>query len=337
MNKAGIGLYLVLAAGLSLLASGCRNRTVSPPPDLSGVSIETVRIHDYASALFRLDADRLSSELDKIYPEFAFFLGDNYKDTLNLIRLHEFLEDPLIRELWLRYQSNYSELSSYEAQFTEALRLMKHYFPDAAIPEIFTYLSGLYYEYPIQDYDSALVIALDLYLGADEEAYRAVGIPQYQVRRMTPLDVLPDAFREMSVRFIGGEPAGRTLLDKMLWYGKMLYFLDLVLPGTADSLKIGYSAEKLDWCREHEAETWAFLIERDLLYSTDSHSIDKLVQDGPFTSGLPPESPGRIGWWTGWQIVRAYAARHPGLSPAEIFGIAESQKFLAASGYKPRR
>ena len=48
------------------------------------------------------------------------------------------------------------------------------------------------------------------------------------------------------------------------------------------------------------------------------------------------ESPGRIGVWVGWQIVRAYMKRFPNTIITDLFDLSP-QKLFQTSGYKPKR
>jgi hypothetical protein len=127
---------------------------------------------------------------------------------------------------------------------------------------------------------------------------------------------------------------GERLIDQMIYHGKMLYFLDEVMPGRPDTLKIGFTGEQLDWCYANESNLWAFLVENELLYSTDFQKINKLISDGPFTSFFEKESPARTGVWLGWQIVRAYMDMNDtGLK--EMITEKDAVDILTQSAYKP--
>lgn len=303
--------------------------------DLSSVDIPEIKIHDYGKALFQIDPDHIAAGLDSLYPEYRFFLGDDYSDTLNIIRLKRFITDPLIEELALKSGEEYPDLHSLEEDLTRAFRYIRYYLPSFVPPEVFAYISGLYYEYPVQYYDTVMLIGLDLYLGKDFEPYRAVDLPYYMTRRMDRYHIVPDCTKEIAMVLIGPGSPDKTLLDQMVYYGKILYFMDLVLPETPDTLKIGYTKEQVEWCQDNEKEIWAFLIEQQLLYTTDAFAIEKFIQDGPFTSGFPRQSPSMIGRWIGWQIIRDLMDSHPDVSLRDLFNMTDAQEILTRSGYKP--
>jgi hypothetical protein len=133
-----------------------------------------------------------------------------------------------------------------------------------------------------------------------------------------------------------GYEQGETFLDRMILNGKILYFLDAMLPFEEDEIKISYTNEQLDWCHSHEANLWQFFIENELLYETEITLINKFFNDGPFTRGFEG-SPARLGSWMGWQIVRAYMNQNPEISLQQLLDETNSQKILSGSDYKPKK
>jgi hypothetical protein len=154
---------------------------------------------------------------------------------------------------------------------------------------------------------------------------------------MNPDHIIADCMKQAVTAMIPGNLPQRTLLDQMIVHGKILYFLDLVMPEYPDSLKIGYSEEEVIWCQENKSSVWALLLENELVFTTDPFVVNKFIQDGPFTAGLPEESPAMLGRWIGWQIVRAFMENHPETSIEELFRMSDNQLILSKSKYKPSR
>ena len=59
-----------------------------------------------------------------------------------------------------------------------------------------------------------------------------------------------------------------------------------------------------------------------------------MLNDGPFTNGLPRESPGHIGEWIGYRMVTAYLSENPDVSFAQLIAIEDPKVILKA--YKPK-
>ena len=76
-----------------------------------------------------------------------------------------------------------------------------------------------------------------------------------------------------------------------------------------DDAKIGYTKEQLDWAIDNESYIWSYFVERELLFNTNPKLLMRFINPAPFSKfnlELDRESPGRLGQYIGWQIVRAY-------------------------------
>jgi hypothetical protein len=122
----------------------------------------------------------------------------------------------------------------------------------------------------------------------------------------------------------------------MIYYGKQLYFLDAVMPSLHDSIKLRYTDDQLLWADENHGNIWTFFIENQLLYSSETALIKKLVTDAPFTAQFSKRSPGRILWFIGFQIVRSYMENND-IDLPELMKLSDSQQLLASSKYKPKQ
>jgi len=321
---------------LILILPGCQNK--DQRLRLDDDEKVTIDFKRYGEALFTMDLNEIGSELERLSGDFFFFIGEEYKDTLSIIQIAEFLHDPLNMEIADFYLQKYRDTDSLEDALNEAFSYYHHYFPDAVMPTVYTYLSGLNYENPVDLIDdSVMIIALDMYLGKDFDPYKRVGLSYYQVLRMDSPYILTDCFKEISARRHLDNSKLKTLLDHMIYQGKVLLFLDYMLPDVPDEVKIGYSSDQFQWAKANEPDLWAFLIENDLLYTTRYFEINKLMQDGPFTNGFGKESPARLGQWLGWYIVKSYADNHPEMHLEEILGSSDSGEILRESGYRPGR
>ncbi len=125
------------------------------------------------------------------------------------------------------------------------------------------------------------------------------------------------------------------LIHQMIEEGKKFYFLDKVCPDMKDWTKIGYSEKQYMWCEENQMEAWSYFIENKLLYSVEAMDAKKYTQEGPTTSGMPSESPGMVGTWIGWQIVKKYADVS-GKNLKEILKTSP-REIMAKANYKPKK
>ena len=125
----------------------------------------------------------------------------------------------------------------------------------------------------------------------------------------------------------------------MIQSGKELYLKDLLLPEIPDADKIGYTPEQIKFCAENETFIWAYFIEKNLLYSSDSKLENRFINPAPFSKfylDIDNDTPGRIGQWIGWQIVRAYAENNPKISIQQLLD-SDAETVFNQSKYKPKK
>ncbi|HTM99034.1 MAG TPA: gliding motility lipoprotein GldB [Pedobacter sp.] len=236
--------------------------------------------------------------------------------------------------------SVYPNLNAIEKDLTQTFKYIKYYYPKTQVPHFISFLSGFSYQVPIGE--NYMGIGLDMFLGKNSKFYPALieSIPRYQSRRFEPIYIVPRISEEFARQelFMPNDE-DHTLLSQMIYNGKILYFMDQVLPESlSDTVKIGYTGRQLAWCQNFEGNIWGVLLENDLLYQTDIHKIQMYLTDGPFTAGLgdKTESAPKLGIWLGWQIVRKYMAENPAITLQQLMADSDAQKILTKSKYKPK-
>jgi hypothetical protein len=235
--------------------------------------------------------------------------------------------------------SVYPNLNKQNDELTDAFRRIKYYFPKKQIPQVYAYFSGFQAQTSIGD--KYFAIGLDQFLGADSKFYPALveAFPHYISRRFTPQNITPRVV-EGFVRedMFPERDDDRTLLSKMVYSGKVLYFMDRTLPDVPDSTKIGYTPDQLKWCDDFKPQIWAYLIDENLLYESDMLKIQKYINEAPFTPGLGVhnQSAPKIAVYTGWQIVKQYMDKHPQITLAQLMADNDAQKILNESKYRPK-
>ena len=114
--------------------------------------------------------------------------------------------------------------------------------------------------------------------------------------------------------------------------------IDCYLPSTADDKKIGYAEDKFEWAVANESQLWKYFIENKLLFSTEPKLQDRFITNAPFSKfyiDIDKESPGRIGVWLGWQIVRSYMNNN-NVTLQQLLQTS-SEEIFKKSKYKPKK
>ncbi len=330
---------ILQACSVLLVVVGATACNHKPPyqANISNIQINPVTIERYEEVLFNINPLTLREDIEPHIDRFHFFIEDKIDDPASLQGLYDYVTDPLIKELYLDTRDIWPDLSELEASLTEAFRYYRSHLPDMPIPKMYSYISGLDYHLPIKYANNHLVIGLDMYLGRGYPKYRRIGIPAYQTIRMDPAYVLPDVMRMMGEKHLQqstGVPD--TFLDYMIYEGKLLYFMDCMLPQQHDTLKIGFTRSHTLWMQQNRGLAWSYYLENEMLYSTDRQMINKFIGDTPFTAAFSRESAPRTAVWIGWQIVREYMRRHPDVSLPELLQEQDAQKILHESRYRGR-
>jgi len=257
--------------------------------------------------------------------------GPEKKDFLYLA--NAFCSDPMIRRTYSDCGKIHEDLNDTEAGIKQAFTFYNYYFPEKIIPDIYFYISGFNQSLVIDS--NVLGIALDKYLGENYDFYNKLGLPQYQRKRMIPEMMITDAIRAWLETDYVLPDSSETLLNSMIYNGKIQYLLEHILPYNHDTLLFAFSEEQLNWCENNEKKMWAWYIENKKLFETNPMEIKRFTADGPFTTQFSKESPARTGVWTGWRIVKRYMERNSGTTIADLMKENDGQKILSLSGYNP--
>ncbi len=147
----------------------------------------------------------------------------------------------------------------------------------------------------------------------------------------------PDVATSYSRQLIS-KPRQRNFLAQMMYFGKELYLKDVWLPDYSDAEKIGYTEAEMTWATENEVDMWRYFIENELLYSTDAKLPGRFINPAPFSKfylEIDNESPGMIGRYIGWQIVRSYMKNNNVTVPQLM--IKTPEEIFKNSKYKPEK
>jgi len=239
-------------------------------------------------------------------------------------------------ELWDDVKRVWPDNNKLQSELESAFRHYLYYFPEKAVPRVFTCISVFNNSIII---DSALLmVSLDRYLGADSKYYPSLGIYSYQARKMTPDYAAPDCMYAWASTEWDYRDAGygtRNLLNAMLHEAKLVYFTRRVMPELADTILFGFTENQLRFCRHAEKDMWEYLVSHDMLFSSDSFVIRKFTGEAPFTSYFTEDSPGSAVVWTGFRIVERYMNNNPDVTLAELMSMSDCQVILDGAKYNP--
>jgi hypothetical protein len=310
--------------------------------DISGIETE-VEIVRFEEDLFSVPLKDTLPELTVLrerYPEFFDLFtwkvinagGIGQDDFPEMIG--KFLTDTMIMNVKQQVEKEFSGFRNTEKELVKAFKYFHYHFPDNELPVIYTMISG--FNQSVVTAENIIGVSLDKYLGRDYSYYHQLSnVPLYKITNMYPRKMIADIAYAWGVTEFDESMYITTLLDHIIHQGKLMYFVDAMLPEVHDTLKIGYTAEQLRWCKNNEPQMWNHLIENKMLFTNRRMEILRFINDAPSTTGYPIESPGRSGIWLGWQIVRQYMKKYSDVTLRELMENRNYQQILNDSGYFP--
>lgn len=327
-------LYIGFLGLAILLLSACGNNdNAHYKKDISDIPESDIEIKRYEN-VFTLEREYFFDSIAVLQLEYPAFFDGDISDTADLEKVWAFFDDPYLQELYRMVQKDYPDLSAFDTELGTAFRYLQYYFPDFQIPNIYTYVSGLDFQFPVKYTGEDLIISLDVFLPSGKEIYAQTKMPQYRLLRHNAKRIVPDAMDVFAKGIVAPMPSTPHLLDQMIYEGKVLYFIHAMIPDIHDSVLFNYSQSQEVWCQQNEANVWAFILENEFLYETKIPIINRFMKDGPFTSIFNKQSPSRIGSYLGYQIVLNYMMEND-VEIDELLSIRNSQDILQASGYHP--
>ena len=276
--------------------------------------------------------DATKEDFYKLKQGYPYLFPLQYPDSIWLKRQRDSLQILLQGEI----NKVFPTLTPFKEELKPLFQHIKYYFPRDKDPKVVMLTNNVDYQNKTVYTDSLVLISVDTFLGAKNTLYE--GIPQYIVRDMDIAYLGAHLADEFALTVVPA-PTDRTLLSQMVFYGKRYYIKDLLLPHLTDEIKISYTKQEIDWVRDNERFIWQYFIEYELLYKTQSSYLQRFIEPAPFSKfylEIDNQSPGKIGQWLGWQIVRAYAAKNPSKTPQEILAT-PAQELFAMANYKPAK
>ena len=244
------------------------------------------------------------------------------------------MNDSLQMELFQEVGNAFRSFEDEEEGLVQLFKHIKYYFPEYTVPKVITVTNDVDYNNRIILTDSLLFISLDNYLGPEHKYYG--GFQRYIAHTLDRNYLVSDVASSFAKQVVP-RPRERTFLARIIYFGKELYLKDVLMPNVDDRKKIGYSQEDLDWAFANEEPMWRNFIENEYLYSTDNKLNQRFLEPAPFSKfglELDNESPGKLGRFVGWQIVRAFMENND-VDVKQLMTM-PAEEIFKKSNYKPR-
>lgn len=337
-------LFVFILIPLCLLNS-CEADRLAINVTNSAIKLDIKRLD---KALFPLDTGDIVAQhiqLKEVFGDFAdVFLGymlqtNGLKDLNTLTSLANEQVYPLVMTVQEGILGMEDEIVYQMELLEDGFKHLNYYFPETTTPDIV--LMNSWFQYGIFTTDSVLAVGLDFFIG--DTIIQEIYPPQfysYMKKDMQPDYIAVNAMYGWlyhKIYPITGDES--TLLDHMVYKGKVRYLLEALFPKEKESTIMNYSEEELAWCYKKQLAVWRELTkvnEKNLatIYEKKKSEISKWVAPGPFTSALSEDATDRMGEWVGLQMVRDFMRENPEINISEMLK-QNSRKFLKY--YNPKK
>jgi len=330
--------YFIIACLMALTA--CQHGRTYFPKDLETQDVEIVR---FDRALLNVNESTVGQDIRVLYDEYPVFMPLWVEDILGIPswdtaileqQLPKFLEDTLygFKQTNALERELFADISDIQKPLNKAFTRIHWLYPETEIPTLYLFISG--FVTPIFMEDDLIGIGADMYLGSDYEYYNRV-VYEYQKQTMRKECIPVDVVSAYLFRTLPYTSTKSRLLDQMIYRGKVMYLTAQLFDDLPGYEVMGWTKDQWKWCERNEEAIWHLVMDKRDLFKTESLVLTSYLNDGPFTSEISQDSPGRLGIWLGWRIVESYMAHNENVTLQELIAEPDAQKILEESYYKP--
>jgi hypothetical protein len=334
-------VFVFLVAAITFFSCTSSDDT----PDVTNIKVELTTMR-FEQGLFVLDTTNFTHNLDLLIAKYPSF-GENFLATIlnadpawSADSAADYVQGFITayKQVYDTSQKVFKDFTPYEKEIKQGLQFVKHYFPAYKNrKKLITYIG------PIDGYgdilsDDAIIVGLQQHLGKHFPLYRSTFVqetyPEYISNRFEPGYIAVNCMKNIVNDLYPEKLEDKALVQQMVEKGKRLYVLSKLLPKTEEYKLIGYKEEQLKAVYEHEKAVWDLFVQNNFLRTIDNNIIKNYIGEGPKTQELGEASPGNIGSFAGWQIVKKFMQKNPEYSLPQLME-ADAELIFQQAKYKP--
>lgn len=336
-------MRLIISLLLLISIISCNNNNKAPDVSAIKVDLTTKR---FERDLFALDTNMIAARLDQLISKYPSF-GENFLTTIlntdprwSPDSSADYIKGFIgaYRKVYDSSQGVFADFSSYEKQLEKAVQYLKYYFPEYKAPQkIITYIG------PLDGFgdilaEDAFIVGLHHHLGKNFSLYKSMYVnetyPEYISSRFEPAYIQVNCMKNVVNDMYPEKLEDKSLVIQMVEKGKRLYMISKLLPSVEEYKLIGYTEKQLKESYAREKIIWDLFVQNNFLQTTDNNVIKNYIGEGPKTMELGEASPGNIGSFAGWQIVKKYMEKNPGITLPRLMSM-DAEVIFQQAKYKP--
>lgn len=300
--------------------------------DVSKIDIPPCKIERFEDIAFDID----EKNIEDIRKKYSVFFNENSVDKVWIDKTKDSLQLMLYHEV----KKIFNDISWLEKDLNILFKHIKYYFPEFVVPKIYTYLDGSDYNIKnVYALDSKtklpfIAIPLDLYLGENNIFYGI--IEGYIKENMNKEMIVRDVAITLSKSLLPNKNHYPQLIESMVYNGKIMFMVNSFIPYITQENLFGYTTKKINWALANERDVWIYFMKKNLLYNSSREVFKRFIDISPFSKfylEIDRESPGQIGIWIGYRIVKSYMKNNK--DNLEVLLKKDELQIFKQSFYKP--
>jgi len=342
-------LFLFFLLGLAACGNQQTNTPCQDDLDISKIElkVEVIRLEDELFACkSKQDIKLFVAKYDTLFRRYDRYPINKPQDSL-ASRLWDMVQnkfiDTLYKDVKIRFDdAKRGKWQQVAADFERAFKHIKHAYPTFQAPKIYTTITGLgsFWGAPrstdIYMDKQAIIVSLDFYYGKGARYRPPVEkTPAYIWNRFVAEAIVPTCLLNISNLYNATDNKDKTLIAKMVDFGKAYTFVRHMMPCLPDSTLAGYTKSELANLndKENKEYIWSYMIEKKVLFSDSPRIEATYMGESPYIAEINKKCPGRIGCWIGWKILQKYQKKNPQISIQALMSKKNAREIFEGSGF----
>lgn len=256
--------------------------------------------------------------LHKDYPDATTYLLEFCygvpltSDTSYFKGLKRFMAQDYVIKTEKELEKRFGNLNKHKNRIKGAFSRLKFQFKDLETPKEIVF-SNSNYNYNATCYNESVLVGLERYIGGNhsviKEALNPTDFPEWirngMEEKFMDRDVLSAWISTLLIKETNGYH-----IEEMIRWGKIHTITEMALRINNEDLApeeiLRWSNAQYKWAISNEGKFWKYLMDESLLFDNNEKNRAFLINNGPYTIGLPEESPDRMGQFLGYQMVKNY-------------------------------
>jgi hypothetical protein len=225
-------------------------------------------------------------------------------DTAYFNGVKRFFSNKYTKKLEETISSENNLNANSKKQIEDAFKRLKVHFSNGKLPRNI-YQINSFFSSSVFCTEKEIAIGIERYLGPDNKLVKE--LPNQEFYSWIK-ESMNEEFIERDViaawlmtNYV--EETSENFASEVIRWGKILFITKVCLPKVDERIILRYNQKQFEWAENSEKSIWKFLVEKEILFKIDEETRMNFLKEGPYTIGMPEESPDRIGQYIGYKIV----------------------------------